>query len=505
MKIVQKYGTYGKYGCFVLVVGIGVLVGGQLEAQSLDQALQLYKDKAYADAAFGFYDVLQNDPNPDRRDQAEIYLAESLRKSRLLVPALFYYTDLFKAGRTNRFYLNAVEGLLRVQEDLHDVIWVPNLINEYLDAEGFGQLDPDRIAQINYLIGELSFRQGKNQDAALFLEYVPSESPLRNKALFLRSLLAVRAKAPQNAQVFLENILKRIEPTDTDDESARIRNLALIALARNAYGMGQYEQATQYYRTIPRFSDAWFTALYENAWAHFRKEEYGKALGEIESVMSPYFAKRHVPEAYVLRATAYFANCQWDRVRRTIVRFKDRYATMLSTLKSYLGEAKKPGAYYDDVVATGAGHFADELAREVRRIRRFKDYHYMLKHMQWERAHMDTMPLWIGTRLAKDMRVILETHQDGTKQVAGMWAKRRLRELLVELEHFQAQINILDFEVADAERNWLEQGKEILKGRRARLPRPDIPNDQWQHWGVGDEYWKDEIGFVQHTLQSECF
>jgi hypothetical protein len=62
----------------------------------------------------------------------------------------------------------------------------------------------------------------------------------------------------------------------------------------------------------------------------------------------------------------------------------------------------------------------------------------------------------------------------------------------------------LDFEVADAERKWLEQGKEILKGRRARLPRPDIPNDQWQHWKFAREYWRDELGFYRHTIRSEC-
>ena len=80
-----------------------------------------------------------------------------------------------------------------------------------------------------------------------------------------------------------------------------------------------------------------------------------------------------------------------------------------------------------------------------------------------------------------------------------------LLELEAQLRNFEAQINILDFEVADAERQWLEQGKEILKGRRARLPRPDIPNDQWQHWSFDREYWKDELGFIQHSLRSECF
>ena len=52
-------------------------------AETMDEALRLYKSKSYSDAAFAFYDVLQNDPNPDNRDKAEIYLAETLFKREL--------------------------------------------------------------------------------------------------------------------------------------------------------------------------------------------------------------------------------------------------------------------------------------------------------------------------------------------------------------------------------------------------------------------------------------
>jgi hypothetical protein len=72
------------------------------------------------------------------------------------------------------------------------------------------------------------------------------------------------------------------------------------------------------------------------------------------------------------------------------------------------------------------------------------------------------------------------------------------------LQNFQSQVELLDFEVTDAEAEWLAQGREILKGRRRRLPRPDIPNDQWQHWNFDGEYWKGELGFFQHSIRSEC-
>ncbi|MBI5508783.1 MAG: hypothetical protein HY903_08530 [Deltaproteobacteria bacterium] len=482
----------------------GGLAGSVAHAQSIDEALRLYKKQDFKEAAIAFFDVLQNDANPDHRDQAEIYLAETLRKDGFLMPALFYYQDLFGAGRGNRYYLNAVEGLLAVQRELHDPLWVPTLINEKLDPEGFGQLDPDKIAQINYLVGEASFRRKAYTDARAFLEYVPPESPLHPKARYLLGILAVRAGDGEGAQGHFKSILTAIDVDNANDEMKRVRNLALLAAGRNAYGLGRFEEASDFYHQVPRFADLWFSAMYENSWALFRQEKYGQALGELQSVTSPYFSKRHIPEAFVIQGTAYFANCQWDRVRRSVSRYKKVYEPMLNQLRSYLDESREPVDYYRDIVADGNGRFSVEAAREVRRIQRFKDFHFVLTHMAWEREQLDLVKVWKGSRFAEDLKVIIDKERGNGERFAGQVARAKLKEIMAALQNFQNQVNILDFEVADAERQWLEQGQEILKGRRARLPRPEIPNDQWQHWSFDREYWQDELGYIQHTMRSEC-
>lgn len=474
-------------------------------AQSIDEALRLYEKRDYDDAAFAFYDVLRHDANPDRRDLAEIYLAETLRRTGFLVPACFYYSDLAKAGRTTRYALNAVEGLLAVQRELHDPVLVAKLLDELYEPDVFGQLSPDAIAQINYLTGELSFRRGKNRDAAALLGSIPPESPLYPKARYLLGILEVRKQDPAGATAHFIAAINALDAKTATAEAARVRNLAILAAARNLYGLGRYEESSKYYEQVPRFSEAWFTAVYENAWAYFRQNEYGKALGELQSVTTPYFAKRHVPEAYVIQATSYFANCQWDRVRRAVARYKEVYEPMLAGLKTYLQKNREWPAFYRDVTTGAAGRYSIELAREVRRARRFKDFHYMLTHLDWERDELGRIDTWRGSQLGSDIGTILDEHRAGIETVAGKWSKRRLMGLQEQLRNFQAQIDILDFEVADAERQWLEQGKEISKGRRARLPRPNIPNDQWQHWEFDKEYWLDELGYIEHSLRSECY
>ena len=135
---------------------------------------RLFKDEEYEDAALTLYSVLQNDPNPDNRDQAIIYLGETLVRMDLLVPGMFYFRDIFEVGRANRYYLNAIEGLMTVQEKLHDSLLVPSLFNNNLDPKGFGQLDSGRIAKVNFMIGELMYRQNKRRQAkATSARWVP--------------------------------------------------------------------------------------------------------------------------------------------------------------------------------------------------------------------------------------------------------------------------------------------------------------------------------------------
>lgn len=474
------------------------------DAQSIDQALELYDAGDLPEAAMAFYDVLVNDADPDRRDQAAIYLAETLRKMDLFVPAWWYYKYVFEAGRDNRYYLNAIEGLLKLQKAMHDWALVPGLINAGFDSQGFAQLDPQSAAHVNYLIGELSYRKGKVQDAKLFLEYVPPESPYHAKARYLLGLLEVNVGAYDGALDHFRRIVDIVPEDAGDDEQLRVRNLALLASARAAYGLQRYDLATELYKKVPRLSDAWFSAIYENAWSHFLQDEYGKALGEAQSARSPYFAKHHVPDAYVVAATTYFASCQWDRVRREVSAFKRIYEPMLQSLTRYLGESRDMAKYYHDVVSGGGGRFSIEIAREVRRLRRFKDYHYLITHMGWELDTIGSQSLWKGSRLADDLATVVGQRLDAMRSAVGKWVKGRLGYQEVVLKDLQTQISYIDFEVTDAETKWLEQGKEILKGRRARMPRPDIPNDQWQHWNFDREYWKDELGYIQHSLASEC-
>ncbi len=481
-----------------------LLWGSSARAQDLQRGLKAYEAGKYAEAAAQFYEVLARDTVEDRRDTAEVYLADCLKRLGLYVPAYFYYRDLFEAGPRNRFYLSSIAGLLDVRDALHDHLYVAIAIDEHYEPQAFGQLDKAQAERVNFIIGELAFRQRKYTEAQRFLEAVTPESIEYNKARYLLGVLAARAGDHAGARGHFMAVRGHVGDATQDVAAARERDLAIIAAARSSYALGEFAAAAELYQEVPRTSEHWFTALYETSWAHFRDNDFGRAMGDVESVLSPYFARRHVPEVWVVRATTYFVNCQWDRVRAAYDVYRRSYEPMSAELERYLAGERAPASYYRDVVAEGGKQYAAELAREVRRGQRFKDFHFELQHMAWESSAITKIAEWSNQRIGRDLRRIIDEQRGELEAALGRHVVTQLRYLQENLKNFTTQMRILDFEVADAERNWLEQGREILKNRRGRLPRPEIPSDAWQHWSQRKEVWFDELGYYRHTLRSEC-
>ena len=128
----------------------------------------------------------------------------------------------------------------------------------------------------------------------------------------------------------------------------------------------------------------------------------------------------------------------------------------------------------------------------------------MLEHIKWESRRVAEISEWSNSRLADDLMAIIEDQLAGLETAVGGWTKNQIASRSASLKQFESQIDLIDLEVSEAEVTWLDAGRETLKGRRARLPRPDIESDQWQHWSFKKEYWKGELGYFQHSIRSEC-
>lgn len=103
------------------------------------------------------------------------------------------------------------------------------------------------------------------------------------------------------------------------------KDRVLLTLGRIYYQEKSFDKALEAYEGIKAPSEFWFEALEERAWTHMQKEEPGRALGLLNTVVSPMFKDRVVSEPYFLMALAQLRTCDYAAVFKTMKAFKDRF------------------------------------------------------------------------------------------------------------------------------------------------------------------------------------
>ena len=498
-----------------IIAGL-LLVASTARAQNIRQAIEAYNEDRYTDAAYLFYDVAQNTDNPDDRVKAEYYLGHSLYKADYLLPAFQYYGEVFDQGEEHPYFLRATEGLLRVAQDLKDDILVPEIISRgYTTA--FAQLEAEDLNAINYMVGLLENRKRNFAEAVAFLEAVTDKSsPYWLKAQYLLAIIAVKTATDRGADDYSEAIgyFTRIQDTlagtldgdaaeiDPDyEDKKKLLRLATLGKARAYYSQGDFEKSVASYENVPRFSEDWYDAMYESGWAYFQNAQFGRALGMVHSVHSPYFDDRFRPESFVLKSTTYFQMCHFDRVRKTLDTFFAMYEPMSDQLKKYL-EAGLSDADYVDLVVDGREAFPEQVRLRVVGNRKFQRYLGQLNKADQELDRARTE--FPDGNFKGQLIALLEDLRNQWTGLVGRLARDLIVRQQVALDDFLNQARIIQFETADAERKMLEAGKDITKGPRAKGPRPFVPNAKFQYWAFNGEYWIDELGYYSHSIKDEC-
>jgi hypothetical protein len=481
------------------------LVASVAQAQDIDTAIKAYNEDNHEQASFLFFDVMENSADPDSRVKAEYYIAQSLYKAGYRTAALQYYADVFKSGKAHPYFLKATEGLVKVANELGDDTLIPEVINRGYSNE-FAKLKAARLNAINYMIGLVSHRRGNYAEAKDFLTAVSKKSDLYVKARYLLAIMAVKTAAETQADDYGEAIgyfdeIEKLLEGKTDSEEKKLYRLALLGKARAYYSQGDWAKSRVYYEKMPRFSDDWYDSMFESGWAYFQQAEFGKALGMVHSIQSPYFDDRYRAESFVLKSTVYFQLCHFDRARSSLDWFFKLYEPMAEQLKPFL-EGELSDAEMVALIEKGDAKFPEEIRGQIKTNRRFLKFAQLVRAVEGE-LELATNKFPEG-KFKAYLLELLKDQRDQWLALTGKLVRDQLKRESAFLEDFLNQARIIKFETADAERKMLEAGKDITKGPRARGPRPLVPNARFQYWAFQDEYWIDELGFYEHSIKDEC-
>jgi len=482
-----------------------------------NRALAAYNAGDHVGAAQRFFALAEGSTDQATRQRSEYYLGQSFLKAGLPFAAASYYAAIVDAGAGHPFYLKAVEGLVEVQAKVNDQNLIPSKIDRSYDPEAWATLPAPVQARINLMIASIARRKGRLEEARLFLDAIDPKSRVYGQALYLTGVLLSDPRFPgrtdeASARAHDEEALKAFRKVLALDDPEQVgldnlKALARLGVGRVTYGLGRFQEATEAYDSVERFSRYWDVALFENGFARFQNDDYGGALGSLQALYAPQFQNAFQPESRVLTATVYYFACLYDESKRALEDQERIYGPMRKAILPLLDgpEGERPPVFYYKLIADRDPRLPQPVWLWVRGNERLSDAFDNLEQIEREKAQLSSTQGWAQGGLVPTVRGYLEQNRDVLVQVAGTLARDRLTEAERNIKAFVDQANIIRFEISNAEKELAELGLDqqaMLASKR--IYRPALPAPNWNYWRFQGEFWRDEIGYYQYTLKNGC-
>jgi len=503
----------------LLAVALAPLVASAQDVSTYNRALAAFNAGELDTAAPLFFETSERATDPETKGKAEYYLGQTFAKKGLPVSAFVTYAAIINAGPKHPSYLKAVEGLVDMQQQLDEQNLIPSLLNQAYTDEVRDQwvtLPREVLARINYLVGTISHRRGRFEEARSLLGAVPPESRIYAKAQYLLGIVLVDPRFPgrpgeaesldKAALTAFQTVLsQKGEKGERQLELKETRELAMLGLGRLHYGRGEYKEASEAYERVPRYSRYWDQGLFENGFARFQNEDFGGALGSLQALHAPQFAGAFQPESWILKATVYYYSCLFDEVKTTLAAYDEVYGPMAKQLEPFAGEDMELIPAFNLVSAAENRRLPRPVYLWLRNNERIREVMRVLSSVDEEKRVISSSGAWKGSALATQTVASLEDVRNTLLQVGGTLARSRLREAADNLRTFSDQAEIIRVQTALDQKDLLQAGvdqKTVLS--RQSLYRPAMPGPAWNYWKFQGEFWIDEIGYYQYTLKRGC-
>jgi hypothetical protein len=285
-------------------------------------------------------------------------------------------------------------------------------------------------------------------------------------------------------------------------------DLAWMELARIYYSTQHYDSAVEAWNRVDVASEYWLDALFEESWAFFLQQDYARALGNIHTLNSPFFANAYYPEALVLKSVIFFSTCHYDDAETVLAQFNERYGELRPELTRYLQQYQDNPSFFTFLRDVRAGRAAlprrvqpiVETALGDRTLLRNLEY---VAQLDAENRRLDAIRgpfanTAVGQRVRQDISVARSFAVD----TAGDLARGRYQRLLDELQDLQNQSTAILIEIVNARR-----GDTSDEARNTQVPARRVPvtaDAEHYLWPFTGEYWRDEQGFYQQEIDSRC-
>jgi tetratricopeptide (TPR) repeat protein len=452
----------------------------------------------------------RNDLN-DEKFQIKYIMGNCLLEMNLYQIAAFQFVDVIRNGNT-KYTRQSIEKLSIAADELGDDTLLQYAINK-VQLESFPEKYKDVIY---YRLGEIKLKNNQSQEAVQAFQKVPSSSRYYIQAKFNLGRAHMEANQPNEALKAFQAILQaRLNAPVTDVN----RVAAQLAIARTYYQAQNWDEAISWYRKIPRDTEFWHEALFEQTWSYLRAAKFRSALSNFQSHHSTYYEDFFIPESLLLRSIVYLYICKYNEMEKVLDLFEKSYGPVRNSISSFLRDQRDPNRYYQEIEAAFLARRNQKpitgikipvnVAKAITSQGDIKRSFAYLKNLGDEKKKIEGHPTLSRGAFANYSLKIINNRQRSTRIAIGEMARVHMAKMRVELIDHYEQAGFIRYEMINGQKEQLKKriaGKEV-PGAVAideEVQRDFYVQNGYEYYPFDGEYWLDEIGNYHYLGKQSC-
>ncbi len=478
--------------------------------KQLADALTMVRNGQYDQAAVRLFALSRKPDLVDEKMQIKYILGVCLLELNFNQIAAFQFVDVIRNG-DSKYTKQAIEKLTIAADELGDDSLLTYAITK-VQVDDF----PDKYKDmIFYRLGEIKLKNGQFAEAAQAFAKVGAGSRYATQAKFNRGRAQLEANQPNEALKSFQSLLSTRSTASVTDTN---RVAAELAIARTYYQAQNWDQAIEWYRKVPRDTEFWHAALFEESWAFLRAARFRSALSNFQSLHSSYYEEFYIPESLLLRSIVYLYICKYSEMDKVLDLFEKTYGPVRRSLADFMNQNRDPMSYYQEVEKAvmlrrdikGAAplRIPGNVARHISDEGDIKRSFAYLKALSEEKKRLDGHPVIGRGALGNYANKILSNRNRNTRIGIGEMAKVHMTRVRAELRDLNEQSGFIRYEMINGQKEQLKKriaGKDISdKQIDEDVNREFYVQNGYEYWPFDGEYWLDEVGNYHYLGKQSC-
>jgi tetratricopeptide (TPR) repeat protein len=486
------------------------------DPERIKLAIKQLKAKKPLTASLMLFEMLEDKTFPEHETKIHYYLARCLTELEMFHTAQYHYMKVVKKGTSNPYFNYALPKLVAIARYTGDDSELMRIVSK---------IPPDAYPRgaknhMHYLMGVRYFDKDELARSRKYFGQVSSKSPLYLKSEYYRGVIYNEQGKLKSAVRSFRDVYRDEAPADLNaqdlDSMSKIKDLALLNVARIYYGIERFDESSKYYDLVSRDSIYWADSLFENAWANFMQNNLNETLGFVLTVNSPFFVKdTFIPEATVLRALTFFNLCEYNQVEKILIGFEKTHRPIHEEMKTFVRSyATKEGrklsdqawdTYFGDK-RTEASLIPKSTFNDILRNQSLAGVVNHMDIMDKEEALIDAQKSRWRDSVGVYLKKVIEADRQRYKRRAGKLLLSEMAKTANHISDLLTQSEIIRFEVVDAQRvDYQYKARSMNLGDEFASLQIDFATSiDFIYWPFNGEFWDDELGYYHYAEQGSC-